>query len=274
VKGLEFAILPHGHGENDAASNFSGYHFGDVNDKYRQRVWMSFPFFSVLIKHPTEGYIMFDTGPAVGDDGDRLPKEKNIVNPLIIKREEFLDERLKQLGLSVNDISTIILSHCHWDHMGGISFFAGTKAIKNVIAPAKDFAAGLVATHRTAIGYSEPAYYKVNFEIEGVEYKLINDDMELAPGIDLVVLEGHTPAIIGVMLHLESGLYIFPSDAVGSKLNYGPPIVQSGIVYDTLGVIRTTERLYRLEKQYHATVIFPHDPWQFETLKTAPYFYK
>ena len=274
MKGLEFAIIENGHGENDAGYNFAGYHFGTVDDKYKERVWMEFPLFCVLVKHPTEGYIMFDVGPGLGDESDRRPPSVMQSHPAFIKREEFIDERLKQLGLSVHDISTIVISHCHWDHYGGLELFKGTKAIKNVYMSERDFAAGLVATHRTAKAFSDLGYFKVNFEVEGVEYNLISEDMELAPGIDLIHLDGHTPGIIGMILHLESGVYIFPSDAINSSLNFGPPIIQPGLVYDTRAVVKTTERLRTLQKQYNAAIIFPHDPWQFNEIKKAPYFYK
>ena len=225
MNNMEFTIIPHGYGEGDAGAIFAGYNFGDVNDKYRQRSWMKFPYFSVLIKHPSAGLILYDTGPALAADTTRAPYEKNLSNPLYIERSEFIDERLKSIGLSVNSIDAIILSHCHWDHYGGLMFFSGTKAGKNVYVPKADFAAGLVATHAPSKGYSDIRYYKDDFEIEGIDYCLIEEDCELFPGVEAFLMKGHSSAVMGLVLHLNSGVYIFPSDTVNSALNYGPPVL-------------------------------------------------
>lgn len=54
-----------------------------------------------------EFYLLFDTGE----------------NPL------YLEHNLKTLGISLNDIKYIFLSHEHWDHIGGIELFKNEKRI-------------------------------------------------------------------------------------------------------------------------------------------------
>lgn len=67
---------------------------------------------------------------------------------------------------------------------------------------------------------------------------------------------------------------IFPSDAVYTAKNYGPPAIAPGIVYDSLGFQKSVEKLRRLQRKYNARIIFPHDLAQFETLEKCPTFYK
>jgi len=275
VKGLEFAILPNGHGDNDPGYNFFGYNFGDLKDTARQREWMQFPLFCVLIKHPDYGYIMYDTGPGFGDEvaeNGRRPYQAYIENPAYIERDEFVDRRLDQLGLSVNDINAIIISHFHWDHAGGLEQFCGTKAIKNVYAPKAEFEYALRVTHVSSKGYSDFVYYRQNIDVEGCEYHLIDEEGEFAPGIEMILLEGHTPAVLGLILHCESRTYILPSDAVTSSLNYGPPTRYPGSAYDSLGFVRSVERLHKLQKKYDAEIIFQHDPWQFEKIRKMEFY--
>lgn len=155
---------------------------------------------------------------APGEECDRRPAEHRRINPVEVRRDQYVDEGLKKLGLTVDDISAIVISHCHWDHIGGLEFFKGTRAIRNVYVPYADFAHALVQTHRTPAGYSDSGYYRRNLDVEGAEFHLLEEETTLFPGVDVLLLEGHTPAVAGLVLHLDSGNYILPSDAVTAEV--------------------------------------------------------
>jgi hypothetical protein len=76
------------------------------------------------------------------------------------------------------------------------------------------------------------------------------------------------------VVHLaNSGTIIFPSDALGMQKNFEePPVLPVGI-YDSLGFYRTVEKVRKLQRRYDAKLIHPHDPEQFNTLKTSPAYY-
>ncbi|ADK81792.1 N-acyl homoserine lactonase family protein [Sediminispirochaeta smaragdinae] len=268
MKGIEFALFPNGWGQNDAAWNFAGYNFATAAKKDRGEAWMTFPLQCVVIKHPEAGYIMYDVGCGAREEIDRRPEEHRLINPVMIKRDEYVDQRLMQLGLCVNDISTIIISHCHWDHIGGLEFFKGTPAIKHIYVGKEEFSFALVASHKSSKGYSDALYYKKNLDVDGAEFNLIEEDIELFPDVKLILFEGHSPCVIGLMLHLENSTYIFPSDAVTAEICYKEPIVRPGTIYDSLGFDRTLKRLRKLEKEYDANIIFHHDPWNFPNYRT------
>lgn len=272
---IKFAILSHGRIENDLAWNVAVPFPASKNNKQPKAEWISVPSFSVLFQHPDIGYVLYDTGSCPGDEADRRPKDAQEFFPFYAKREEFLDRRLEALGLTPNDISIVVVSHMHWDHSGGLSFFANTRAGQNIYVHKKDFMYGLEETHRDCdVPIAGGGYFRKNFEFEGLKYNLVEDDQNLAEGLHLVTLEGHTPGILGLVAELESQTYIFPSDAVYTSKNYGPPAVFPGIIYDTLGFQRSVTKLNLLEKKYDAKLIFPHDPEQFAQLKQAPYFYE
>jgi N-acyl homoserine lactone hydrolase len=273
--GIEFTILSHGTIENDIAWNLSVPNPASKYDKNPAAQWVSVPSFSVLIKHPQAGYILYDTGSCPGDEKDRRPEYAQTYFPFYANPEDFLDARLKELKLTVNDISTIVVSHMHWDHSGGLQLFKGTPAGQNLLVHRKDFEYGLVETHRSSdVPFAGGGYYKGNFEFEGLSYNFVAEDQELAEGIEIITLGGHTPGILGLVVHLDSGTYIFTSDAVYMQKNYGPPVIVPGIVYDTLGFFEGIDKLRKLEKRYNAKVIFGHDIEQFAGLKKAPYFYR
>ena len=271
---ISFAILPHGHIENDLAWNVAVPFPASVDNKNPAAEWIQVPTFSVLVKHSALGYLLYDTGSCPGDELDRLPEYPRKHFPLFAKRDEFLDKRLESLGLKPGDISTVIVSHMHWDHSGGLAFFSNTEAGKRIYVHKDDFGYGLLVTHQSPEVFAGGGYFKQNFEFEGLNFNLVEEDETLAEGIEIVTLEGHTPGILGLVLHLKSGVYIFPSDAVYTARNYGPPEAVPGIINDTLGFRRSIAKLRKLQKKYNASIIFPHDPQQFKTLKCSPYFYE
>lgn len=275
MKGLKFAILHHGYIENDFAWNVAVPKPGNIKEKNVLSEWIRVPTFSVLISHPDLGWILYDTGPCLGDEKDRLPLFVREQFPLFTSREEFLDKQLSLVNLTPEDISLIIVSHMHWDHAGGLSFFSNTKASKNILVSEKDYSYGLTVTHHCS---TEPfgggGYFKDNFHFPGLTFNFIEEDQSLAPGIDIITLGGHTPGVLGLVLHLESDAFIFPSDAVNMSRNYGPPMAYPGILYDSIGFQQTVRKLNLLQKTYQAKIIFPHDPVQFSYLEPAPYFYQ
>lgn len=271
MKGLKYTILSHGHIENDLAWNVALPNPATRSNKNAKPIWGSFPCYSVLISHPTEGYILFDTGPALGDDSGRRPKAMDDIFPLYIKREEFLDEKLKSLGLTMDNISLVICSHMHWDHSGGLCFFKDRKTPQKVLTSRDDYTFGLTQTLAPYQVSDDCAYFRENYLFENLDISLIDHDETLCEGIDVVLLSGHTPGVLGLVLHLENETVIFPSDAVGSQLNYNGNY--PGIIYDSLGFKHAVEKVSILQKKFHAKIIFPHDPKQFDTLKLSPYYY-
>ena len=245
MKGIQFAILRTGVGVPDLSAASEG-------------AW----YYCVLVKHPTVGYFMYDVGVGPADDTFRRPEHHIKQCPLGITRDEYIDKALGKLGLSVEDISSIIISHCHWDHFGGLTFFKNTKAIKHVYVYEEDFKYGLMQSHRTAKGYVEPCdfYYKWNFDVEGAEFNLLKGDTELFPGVELKVFQGHTVGVMAMILHAENGTYIFPSDTVPRTENYEDP--EHNIHFTTIDVDafrNSVKEIKAIQKKYHAKMLFPHD---------------
>ena len=270
MKGLEFALLNTGWIENDRAWNVAFPNPASISNPKAMPTMWKVPAFCVLIKHPDAGYLLFDAGCHKSDEIDHSAYFKDF---FAFHPDTYVDGHLARLGLGVDDISAILLSHLHWDHANGLAYFSGTKAGRNICVTSEDFKEAMVTTHKSCVPNESP-YYRKTVEIPGLEYHFIDEDCEYLPGVELVILEGHSPTMLGLVLHLESGTYIFPSDAVYSQENFGPPTVMPGTVRDSLGYLRTVDKLQALKRKYDATMIFAHDPASFATYKQAPEFYK
>ena len=137
------------------------------------------------------------------------------------------------MGLKPSDIDWLIQSHLHQDHAGGIDLFAGTKAGSRIVVHRAELERALFNVFS---GQEDTkAYVRADIAgIPGIKYHVIDEEEEFAPGIDLIHLPGHTPGVIGLVLHFKnSGTIILPSDAIYGARNFGPPPVLPGIFDDS-----------------------------------------
>ena len=90
-----------------------------------------FPAACVLLKHDKEGYVLFDTGYSCETDSQKglvgfLYKK---LNPDYIEPENELVSILKRKGIAQNEIKTVLISHLHPDHIGGLRDFKNASYI-------------------------------------------------------------------------------------------------------------------------------------------------
>jgi glyoxylase-like metal-dependent hydrolase (beta-lactamase superfamily II) len=91
-----------------------------------------FPAICALIQHPSGRNIVFDTGYArrFYDVTSKLPyKFYAWFTPVTIDSEDELHAQLMRDGIQPQDIDTVIISHFHADHLGGLNDFPGSSLI-------------------------------------------------------------------------------------------------------------------------------------------------
>ncbi|MGV6493692.1 MBL fold metallo-hydrolase [Stenotrophomonas rhizophila] len=85
-----------------------------------------FPALVALLKHPTLGWILFDTGysehflQATAAFPERLYR---MVTPVHLSPQASLAVQLRRDGIAPGDIAWIVVSHLHGDHIGGLADF-------------------------------------------------------------------------------------------------------------------------------------------------------
>lgn len=105
-----------------------------------------------------------------------------------------MEEALAKEGLTPDDIEIVILTHLHHDHIGYNSLF---KNAEFYVQEAEwEFAMNPHPLHKQ--------YYPPEL-MEGWKKKLIKGDVELYPGIDILLTPGHTPGTQSVAVETKEG---------------------------------------------------------------------
>ena len=237
-------------------------HLGHLNCQYfrivacedETRPYKS-PIVAILIRHPTLGNILYDTGNSP-DHRQVYGSHINAIYP--VGAFVSIQDALAAHGLRCADIDMLILSHLHFDHAGGLRYFAGTKAIQNIIVAESELRN---AQQSVAAGEEGSAYVGPLFQVEGIRFRPISGTTELAPDLTLFVQQSHTPGVIGIILKTKSmGNVIVTSDTVYTRASWETQTPPGGHINKTTDeFFSNLERLQKLQRQYRATMFFGHD---------------
>jgi N-acyl homoserine lactone hydrolase len=223
------------------------------------------PIMMALVK-TDDGNILFDTG--LNPDGLRDPIKiwgERAAN--MIKKfgpEDDVRSRLRELNLGVDDIRYVVNSHFHWDHTGGNQFFTKSKFIVQK------------AEYRYAFypdSFTAGSFVKHHFD-HPLDYELIEGDMELVPGVSLVLTPGHSPGHQSMIVDLpESGTIVLTGDSIYTKENIEKNI-PIGVVWDPGQAMISMRRLIHIAKREKGKIFICHDPETWNDLKPSPYCYR
>ena len=242
---------------------------GTLENKTPPIKWIKIPAYCVLIDRP-EGKILYDTGCHPEAMNGYWPPGLRSIFPYYYNDYQLLAKQLELANTTPEEIKTVILSHLHLDHAGNTHLFRHA----NVYVHKKDYEYAKQLVDSSPNPNDHGAYVKADLDIPTDKLNFVNDDYNLTDDIQLISLPGHTPGILGLMIHLENeGTLIFPADALYTQENYGPPTKMSGIVYDSVSFRASIEKIRALQKKYNAKIMFSHDLPFFKTMKLAPQYY-
>lgn len=233
--------------------------------------WIQIPIWAALIDTGATK-ILFDLGcHEQAMEGAWSPAFQDLM-PIYRKEDEYIEPQLAKIGLTPKDIDIVVLSHLHADHYGAIEKFTHC----DVYLPKEDWVSALIKTHENQDPFNGGSYVKSCIEVPVKQYHPveIDDDFTLLPGVDVITLPGHAPNMLGLVVHLEKdGTLIFCSDAISMQETYDRNVI-GGIPYDGVAYAKSVEKIRRLERRYHGTVMISHSAQFFAALKKAPEFYE
>ncbi len=227
-----------------------------------------FPARAALIRHRELGDILYDTGYSEeifrGGPGLWLYR---LLNPVRLGKEEGICERLKKDGIPPENVKTILLSHAHPDHIGGLSRFPGCRLVafgetlealerprvrnlvfRNLLPPK-----GCIEKRNTPGNPLENHFLNRYF---GQAYDLFGDGSAIA-----VRLEGHTRGQMGLWIP-DVSLFLAADACWGSdlvkatrRMRLLPRLLQK----DFAAYEDSLKRICRMKRDYpQIRVVFSH----------------
>lgn len=224
---------------------------------------------SVLIEHPTEGLIIFETG-----GGKNYPEVwgaplNDIFARVDYEPEHELDAQIKKTGHDIKDVKAVIMGHLHLDHAGGLENFKGTDIPIYVHEKELKHAYYSVAT-KSDLGVYLPK--DLGFDLNWQAFS--GDFLDIAPGINLRHAPGHTPGLCIMQVNLkESGTWIFTTDQYHVFENYENNTPQGWLARDHDDWVTSHQMIKMLQKRTQANMVFGHCGDTFWKYKVAPHAY-
>lgn len=166
---------------------------------------------------------------------------------------------LREAGLEPEDIHIVVNTHLHFDHCGW-----NTRRWEGKTVPT--FPRARYLTQRgewqRAVNPNERergSYIEEFFLPAEPQTEFLEGDMEIAPGIRLEVVPGHTRHLQCVRIESEDECAYFISDTVPTTAHLPYPWIMSFDLYP-METLASRKRLLPELAQKQALVIFPHDP--------------
>jgi 4-pyridoxolactonase len=239
---------------------------GSIVIEHTQLMWnvpgpqVRIPSYAVLVEHD-DGLFLFDTGFDLEHTNAVLPFELPEQTP-----EQTIAAQLELAGFSASDVTTLVNSHLHFDHVGGNKHFSVRNVVhEQELAQARD--------HEPFefFGYSDKTW-----DHDGATFEPVSGDLELAPGIWLFETPGHTIGHYSLLLRpgsAEASAMLFAFDVVYTEpaLERG---IQPGFHIDPRAGVRSIARVKEVAAEHGAAIFLSHDTDAFATYKHAPDFYE
>jgi len=200
-------------------------------------------------------HVLVDTG--LGDKED-----EKFYSMFAVERAPTLQQSLKHLGLSRDDIHLVVNTHLHFDHAGGNTATDANSAVTPAFPKATyyvqqgEYEDAIQANERTRASYRRDNFLPV---ADANQWAFLQGDTELLPGVTAVVTTGHTRCHQSIKVESEGRIAFFLGDLIPTVSHLPLPYIMG---YD-LNPVQTLDSKRRVldracEEQW--LLIFEHDP--------------
>ncbi|MCS7106715.1 MAG: N-acyl homoserine lactonase family protein [Acidilobaceae archaeon] len=181
---------------------------GNVQELERKHKWIEIPVSGALVEHK-DGYVLYDTGGHPEASKVWTQATFNAFPVVKFTENNRLENQLKLVGLRPEDITYVVFSHMHLDHIGQAYLFK--EAGVPLVVHKKELQHALYLYWMGKVG----GYQPVDLEaLKGANwFPLDLPRFELLPGVELIWVGAHTPGSMMMKVTTDEGnTYVFTGD--------------------------------------------------------------
>lgn len=218
-----------------------------------------FPVYSVLIEH-SEGLFLFDAGYDLELVEAKLPFELPEQTA-----EQTLPAQLGLCGFEPADVTAVINSHLHFDHVGGQKHLPNAE----VWVHKEELRHARLPESFEALGYADRGFDHADAKFRW----LAGEEIDFVEGMKLIFTPGHTIGHYSLLLE-KAGRppMFFIADVTYTSESWQLEKI-SGFHNDPTANVASIEKVKRIAGRTDAEVFFSHDMERWKTYKHAPDHY-
>jgi glyoxylase-like metal-dependent hydrolase (beta-lactamase superfamily II) len=194
--------------------------------------------------------------------------------------DENPKSQLEKIGVSIDEIDYVVISHLMAEHAGWLPLFREKKA--RIIVQKKELEYAYANKDRSRFA-PEPfhswMYWSRHFDHPDLNYELVEGDRELVDGVQIMHTPGHTPGyqIMKVRLQKSGPIVLSACETWHNYYGVGVNAVAPGIPhcfsYSYGDELRNFRKIKQIVGEEKGQIFFGHDYKQFQTLKKVPEYY-
>lgn len=227
------------------------------------------PIPAFLIRHPSAGAILVDTGlhPSVVSDGrENFGGTATRLGKPSLAPGEDVPAQLRERGLNPSELPVVVMTHLHLDHTSAISEFPQSTFVVSE-AEWQDAAHGSKATLK---GYRR-AHFDYAFDFRTVDFDRGGIDSYASFGrtfdlfgdgsVRLAYTPGHSAGHMSVICRLKQRDFVIGGDAMYLWDQLEGKVALPPRPYDAHNLRRSLQELRLFHRQFPEALITPgHDP--------------
>lgn len=216
-----------------------------------------------LLLKGTRHKIVIDTG----NGGDFLVKYGPKLGPKFAEMYNLkttgpeVVESLRNYGIQPEEVTHVILTHLHFDHAGGATTEKEGRLVPTFPKAQYFVQKDNLATARKPNLREKASYFAANFEplVDAGVLNLLEGDVEILPGISVLVSHGHTRAHQMVKVSGAGESLLYCGDVVPTSAHVRLPWVM-GYDLEPLRLIEEKKQVLSRAADESWFLYFEHDP--------------
>jgi glyoxylase-like metal-dependent hydrolase (beta-lactamase superfamily II) len=188
--------------------------------------------------------ILVDTGPPLDEAARRGLRDTVRV-----------DAALHTLGVEVEQVRDVVLSHLHWDHAASADLFPHARF--HIQASEIEFFRGRAHEHPATSRFFSH-HQMLSALLDSGRIDAVQGQRELREGVRLLHVGGHTPGSQIVAVQREDGVAVIAADAIPLNRNY-TDLVPNGILVNVIDAIAALKAVRAMNP---VEIYTGHDPGQ------------